>query len=152
MKKQFRLTQEGVDELKHEHADLVAQRTEVAERIRLARDMGDLAENAEYQAAREEQDRLEARISELEKVLRNVQIIKKPKTHREVVLGSIVKLKSTSGKAQQFSVVGTMEADPQRGKISDESPLGKMLLGRKVGDKVLLKNSPNTAYKITNIS
>ena|SRR3990167_9225095 len=152
MKKLFRLTQDGVDELKNEHAELVSQRAEVAERIKQARELGDLSENAEYQSAREEQDRLETRISEVEQVLRNIKIIKKPKSHSAVSLGSSVKLKAASGKTQNFQVVGTMEADPLRGKISDESPLGKLLMGKKVGDKVLLKNSPNTAYKINSIS
>lgn len=152
MKKLFRLTQDGVDELKSEHAELVSQRAEVAERIKQARELGDLSENAEYQSAREEQDRLETRISEVEQVLRNVQIIKKPKSHSVITLGSTVKLKASSGKSQQFQVVGTMEADPLSGKISDESPLGKQLMGKKVGDKVLLKNSPSTNYKITSIS
>jgi transcription elongation factor GreA len=152
MKKQFRLTQEGVDELEQEHAELVAQRAEVAERIKQARELGDLSENAEYQSAREEQDRLEARISEVKQVLSNVQIIKKPKNHSSVTLGSTVSLKSDSGKAQKFQVVGTMEADPLSGKISDESPLGKQLIGKKVGDSVLLKNSHSVNYKITSIS
>ncbi len=151
MKKLYRLTQAGVDELKVEHADSVSQRTAVAERIRAARELGDLSENAEYQSAREEQDRLEARIAELEQVLNNVQIIKKPKDHHMVTLGSNVKLKAAGGKTQEFQVVGTMEANPLSGKISDESPLGKSLIGKKVGDKVLIKNSPNTTYTITSI-
>jgi transcription elongation factor GreA len=152
MKKLFRLTQDGVDELKSEHAELVSTRAEVAERIKQARELGDLSENAEYQSAREEQDRLETRISEVEKVLRNVEIIKKPKSHSSVSLGSNVKLKSAAGKTQQFQVVGTMEADPMGGKISDESPLGKLLMGKKVGDQVFLKNSRGANYKITSIS
>lgn len=152
MKKLFKLTQDGVDELKREHTELVSQRAEVAERIKEARELGDLSENAEYQSAREEQDRLETRISEVERVLRNVQIIKKPKNHSTVTLGSTVKLKASSGKTQQFQVVGTMEADPLSGKISDESPLGKQLMGKKVGDRVSLKNSSSTNYKITSIS
>jgi transcription elongation factor GreA len=152
MKKLYRLTQEGVDELKGEHAELVAQRAEVAERIKHARELGDLSENAEYQSAREEQDRLEARISEVEQVLRNVQIIKKPKSHSSVTLGSVVNLKAANGKTQRLQVVGTMEADPLKSKISDESPIGKLLIGKKVGDQVLLNNSPGTNYKITSIS
>lgn len=152
MKKHFRLTQEGVDELKQEHAELVSQRAEVADRIKQARELGDLSENAEYQSAREEQDRLETRISEVEKILGNVQIIKKPKNHSSVSLGSTVNLKSDDGKTQKFQVVGTMEADPLSGKISDESPLGKLLIGKKVGDSVLVKNSPSVNYKITSIS
>ncbi|MEX0881649.1 MAG: transcription elongation factor GreA [Candidatus Saccharimonadales bacterium] len=152
MKKLYKLTQDGVDELKSEHSELVSQRAEVAERIKQARELGDLSENAEYQSAREEQDRLETRISEVEQVLRNVKIIKKPKSHSAVTLGSTVKLKTSSGKTRQFQVVGTMEADPLRGKISDESPLGKQLMGKKAGDKVLLKDSPSTNYKVTSIS
>ena len=152
MKKQFRLTQEGVDELEQELTELVAQRAEVAERIKQARELGDLSENAEYQSAREEQDRLEARISEVKQVLSNVQIIKKPKNHNSVTLGSTVSLNSDSGKTQKFQVVGTMEADPLSGKISDESPLGKQLIGKKVGDSVLVKNSPSANYKIISIS
>lgn len=152
MKKHFRLTQEGVDELKQEHAELVSQRSEVADRIKQARELGDLSENAEYQSAREEQDRLETRISEVAQILGNVQIIKKPKNPTSVTLGSTVNLKADSGKTQKFQVVGTMEADPLSGKISDESPLGKLLMGKKVGDSVLVKNSPSVNYKITSIS
>ena len=152
MKKLFRLTQDGVDELNKEHDELVAQRAEVADRIKQARELGDLSENAEYQSAREEQDRLETRISEVEQVLRSVQIIKKPKSHNAVTLGSSVKLKASNGKARQFRVVGTMEADPLSGKISDESPLGKQLMGKKVGDEVIVNNSPSTKYKISSIS
>jgi transcription elongation factor GreA len=152
MKKLFRLTQEGVDELKLELKGLVGQRSGVAERIKQARELGDLSENAEYQTAREEQDRLESRISELEQVLHNVQIIKKPKSNGEVKLGNVAHVKAANGKTRQFQVVGTMEADPLNGKISDESPIGKILMGKKVGDKVVLKNSPNTTYKINSIS
>jgi transcription elongation factor GreA len=119
MKKIFRLTQEGVNELKAELAALVGQRVHVAERIKAARELGDLSENAEYQTAREEQDRLESRISELEHVLQNSQIIKKPKNDGHVRLGSTVALRN-AGKPLQFQVVGTMEASPGHGKISDE--------------------------------
>ncbi len=152
MKKQFHLTQAGLDEIKQELDKLLAQRPGIADRIKSARELGDLSENAEYQSAREEQDRLESRISELEHVVANSQIIKKPKANGSVRLGSIVKLRSTSGKTQQFQVVGTMEADPLNGKISDESPIGKKLLDKTVGDKVVIKNSPPTAYKITEIA
>ena len=152
MKKLFRLTQAGVDELKQEHGTLVAQRGPVAERIRQARELGDLSENAEYQTAREEQDRLETRINELGHILQNAQIIKKPRGGQKVQLGSVVKLKSAGGVHKQFQVVGTMEADPLSGKISDESPIGKALLGKQEGDKVVLKNSPDITYKIIDIS
>lgn len=151
MKKQYRLTQEGVDELKAEHIALVSQRAEVADRIKQARELGDLSENAEYQSAREEQDRLETRISELEHILQNVDVIKKPRSHSEITLGSRVKLQA-GGKSKEFHIVGTIEADPLVGKISDESPLGKELIGKKVGDKIFVNNSPPTTYKITRIS
>ncbi|HET9722144.1 MAG TPA: transcription elongation factor GreA [Candidatus Saccharimonadales bacterium] len=152
MKKEYRLTQEGVDELKSELAALIGQRVHVAERIKQARELGDLSENAEYQTAREEQDRLEARISELQHVLQNSKIIKKPRNDGQVRLGSTVELKD-GGKPIVFQLVGTMEANPGKGKISDESPIGKALLGKKVGDKVDIKaNSHTKSYKIIKIS
>lgn len=152
VKKVYRLTQEGVDELKDEHQKLVSQRVHVAERIKAARELGDLSENAEYQTAREEQDRLEARISELEHVLQYSQIIKHTKNTGQVQLGSSVKLRN-SGKALEFKIVGTMEADPLEGKISDESPIGKALLGKKVGDKAELKTPAGVhVYKLVDVS
>lgn len=152
MKKVFRLTQEGVDELKEELKNLVSQRSGVAERIKAARQLGDLSENAEYQTAREEQDRLESRISELEHVLQYAKIIKKPKSDGQVRLGSKVVLKD-GGKPIAYQVVGTIEADPSSGKISDESPIGMALLGKKVGDKVELKiPSGAKTYSIVEIA
>lgn len=151
MKKQFRLTQEGVDELKTELASAVAKRTDIADAIRSAREMGDLSENAEYQTARQEQERNEARISELENILQSVEIIKKPAGGNKVQLGSKVKLKN--GSVKEFQVVGTVEADPLNGKISDESPIGQALLGKKVGDSVEIKTPSETiTYQIVEIS
>ena len=147
MKKLFHLTPEGLQELKDELASLVAERGPVAQRIKAARELGDLSENAEYQTAREEQDRLETRISEVEHIVQNSQLIKKGKANGVVKLGSHVKLKD--GKVLEFQVVGTMEADPLNGKVSDESPIGKALLGQKVGDKIDLNG---VSYKITEIS
>lgn len=152
MKKTFSLTPDGINQLKAELTELIGQRTAIAERIKAARELGDLSENAEYQSTREEQDRLETRISELENVLNNSKVIRKPKTDGHVVLGSTVKLKSARGKTTQFQVVGTMEADPLEGKISDESPIGVELMGKAVGDKVTIANSEATTYKITHIS
>ncbi len=153
MKKQFHLTKEGVAELKSELAQLISERGEVAQRIKSAREFGDLAENAEYTAAREEQGKAESRISEIENILRSVEIIKKPKTDGIVKLGSNVELKNSSNQKKQFLVVGTVEADPINGKISDESPIGKTLIGKKVGDKVDIVTPTETAnYKIIAIS
>jgi transcription elongation factor GreA len=152
MKKKYRLTQEGVDELKAEHEGLVGQRVGIAGRIKEARELGDLSENAEYQSAREEQDRLESRISELEHILQNVQIIKISKSNGKVRLGSAVKLTSDVGKSEKFQIVGTMEADPLNGKISDESPIGQALMGKAQDDTVEIKiGKQTTSYKIEEI-
>jgi transcription elongation factor GreA len=153
MKKTYRLTQSGVDELKAEHTELVGQRSGIAERIKDARELGDLSENAEYQSAREEQDRLESRVSELEHILQNVQIIKISKNNGKVRLGSAVVLKSGAGKTEKFQIVGTMEADPINGKISDESPIGQALMGKCKDDTVEINLGKQvTKYKVVDIS
>ncbi|MBC7708295.1 transcription elongation factor GreA [Polaromonas sp.] len=143
MRKLFRLTQSGVDELKAEYDHNVARRTDVAEAIRSARELGDLSENSEYQSARADQERNEARISELNNILQNVEIIEKPKSGSKVQLGSKVTLKGAKAN-KEFQVVGTVEANPLEGKISDESPIGKALLGKKVGDSVEIKTPAET--------
>lgn len=151
MKKQFYLTKEGVTELKAELKELLSQRGPIAERIKTAREFGDLSENAEYSSARQEQERVEGRISEVENILQNVEIIAKPRGDHKVQLGSTVALKN--GDIKTFQVVGTVEADPLNGKISDESPIGQALMGKKVGDEVEIKTPAETAiYKITEIS
>ncbi len=152
MKKQYNLTKEGAAELQSELDKLIAQRVVIADRIKQARELGDLSENAEYQTAREEQDRLELRISELDHILQNVQIIKKSKSNGSVRLGSTVKLKARN-KIKEFQIVGTIEADPLIGKVSDESPIGKALMGKKVGDKAELKTPGETVnYSIVEIA
>jgi len=153
MNKLFHLTKTGVDELKSELADLTGNRPVIADRIKTAREFGDLGENMEYTAARQDQERNEARITEIEHILANVQVIVAPKSDGEVVLGSTIKLKSEGGKEKQFQVVGTVEADPLNGKISDESPIGKALMGKKEGDTVEIKTPAETVvYKIVDIS
>ena len=152
MKKQFHLTKEGVVELEAELKDLTAQRGPIAERIKTAREFGDLSENAEYSSARQEQERVEGRIGEIEHILLNVDIISKPKGDNRVQLGSVVKLKA-NGKTKEFQVVGTVEADPLNGKISDESPIGQALMGKAEGDDVEIKTPAETAtYKIADIA
>jgi transcription elongation factor GreA len=152
MKKQFYLTKEGVAELEAELSELVALRGPIAERIKTAREFGDLSENAEYSSARQEQERTESRISEIDNILKNVEIIKKPKDGKKVRLGSKVVLKN-NGKTKEFQVVGTVEADPLNGKISDESPIGKALMGKKEGEQVEIKTpSENSAFKIVDIA
>ncbi len=153
MKKLFRLTAEGVTKLEEELVRLNAERSPIAERIKSAREFGDLAENAEYSSARQEQDQNEIRIGEIEHILANVEVIKKPKGDNKVQIGNSVKLKSDDGKTKEFQVVGTVEADPLNGKISDESPIGKALIGKSVGDHVeIITPAETTSYKVTNIS
>jgi transcription elongation factor GreA len=153
MKKLFRLTQAGVDELQAELDVLVAKRAGIADAIKTARELGDLTENAEYQSALAEKDRNEARTAEIENILLNVEIIKKPRGDSKVQLGSVVKLKGQGGKAKDFQVVGTVEADPLSGKISDESPIGQALIGQKVGATVQIATpTDTTTYKIVSIS
>lgn len=133
--KKIYLTQAGLDELKKEHAELnTVRRPEVVERVSSARDQGDLSENAEYHAAREELSFIDGRIDELEELLKNVVIIQDTKGST-VALGSKVTLK-VNGKDEAYSVVGEWEADPRERKISHESPLGKALIGKKIGETV----------------
>lgn len=152
MKKQFYMTKEGIAELKAELAELIARRGEIAESIKMAREQGDLAENAEYHAAKDDQSRTESRIAEIEHILSNSELIKKPKGDNKVQLGSIVTLKNTLGK-KVFQIVGTVEADPLSGKISDESPIGQALIGKQVGDAAEIKTPAETAvYQVAEIS
>lgn len=151
MNKQFRLTSAGIEELETELKSLVAERGPIAERIATAREFGDLSENAEYSSARQEQERTEARISEIEHILKNVELISAPKKKDVVELGNTVVLKGK--KEKSFTIVGSVEADPLEGKISDESPIGQALLGKKLGDKVEIKTPAETAsYEITSVS
>lgn len=153
MNKLFHLTKQGVSELQTELNQLIAQRTIIADRIKTAREFGDLSENMEYSAARQDQERNEARISEIEHILKNVHVITAPKSDGKVVLGSTVRLKTEDGKTKEFQVVGTVEADPLNGKISDESPIGRALMGKKNGEEVEIKTPIETAlYKIADIA
>jgi transcription elongation factor GreA len=152
MKKLYRLTKDGITELENELKILIEKRPVIAESIKTARELGDLAENAEYQSARADQERNDARISEVEHILQNVEVIKAPKGDSKVQLGSTVKLKN-DGKTKEFQVVGTVEADPLNGKISDESPIGKALLGKKVGEDVEIQTpAETTTYKVVSIA
>lgn len=152
MKKLFRLTTEGVEELKAEQIELVGRRSEIAERIKTAREFGDLSENAEYSSAKLEQEQNENRISEIEHILKNVDLIKDPKRSDKVQLGCKVELKAEKV-TKVFTIVGTVEADPSEGKISDESPIGQALLGKKIGETVEIKTpAATTAYKIVAIN
>lgn len=151
MRKEYQLTLDGKQELQAELEDLKARRGEIAEKIATARDFGDLSENAEYSSAKEEQSQVETRIAEIESILLNSSIIEVT-NNSEVEVGNTVELK-TDGKEATYSVVGSVEADPLEGKISDESPIGQALLGKKVGDTVSIETPKGTmAYKVIKIS
>lgn len=150
--KLFKLTKEGIAELEAERDALVKARADVADAIKTAREFGDLSENAEYQTARQHQERNESRISELEHILANAEVIKVTKGDTKVRIGSTVLLRNESGKEKKFQIVGTVEADPLEGKISDESPIGQALLGKKESEEVEIKTPAETAtYKIVDI-
>ncbi len=152
MQKQFKLTSDGIAELEAELKVLIESRPEVAERIKTAREFGDLAENAEYSSARQDQERAEGRIAEIEHILKNAQVIIQPKKKDVVELGNVVVLKSGTV-SKEFTIVGSVEADPLEGKISDESPIGKALLGKKLGEDVEIQTPVDTTtYKIEKIS
>lgn len=152
MNKQFRMTKDGVAELEAELKLLLTKRPIIADAIKTARELGDLAENAEYQSARQEQEKNDARIAEVENILQNVEVITAPKNDSKVRLGSTVELQAAAGKTKEFQVVGTVEADPLNGKISDESPIGQALLGKKEGEEVEIKTpAETTVYKIVDI-
>ena len=152
MKKLFHLTQSGIDELTAELETLRRKRTETAEAIKVARELGDLSENAEYQSARQEQERNDTRIDEIEHILANVEVIQS-KGKKQIGLGSKVTLRNPKGKEMILQVVGTIEADPLAQKISDESPIGKALLGKKEGDDVEIKTPAETAvYTISAVA
>lgn len=136
MKKLFQITSDGKRDLEAELEELKSRRGAIAEKIAEARDYGDLSENAEYDAAREEQGLVESRIAEIEDVLLNAEIITTSRSSK-VTLGSKVELK-TSGKTVVYHIVGPVEADPLAGKISNESPIGVALMGKKVGDAVVI--------------
>lgn len=136
MKKQYQITAEGKKELEAELAQLKSRRGEVADKIAEARDFGDLSENAEYDSAREEQGLLETRIAEIEDIVNNADIIK-ASSKSTIGLGSRVELK-TGAKKVVYTIVGPVEADPLEGKVSNESPIGMALYGKRVDDKVTI--------------
>lgn len=148
MKKAYQITAAGKLDLEKELEELKARRGEVAQKIADARDYGDLSENAEYAEARNEQGQLEGRIAEIEDILQNASIIK-ARVSSTVGVGSKVTLKNAKGKKVDYSVVGSVEADPLEGKISDESPIGQALMGKKVGEEVSIKTpSGDISYAI----
>lgn len=139
--KQYPMTLEGKKKLEEELEYLkTVKRKEVVERIKIARDFGDLSENSEYDSAKEEQGFIEGRISTIESMLRNALIIQEDESMSNVVtLGKTVTfIELPDGEEEEYTIVGSAEADPFEGKISNDSPIAKALLGRKVDDVVKL--------------
>ena len=148
------VTKEKLKEVESELERLKTQgRKDVSEQLKTAKELGDLSENAQYIEAREEQQRLETRILELEQAVRNAKVIsQKAKKREEVEVGSTVEV-LRDGKSMKFFIVGSSEAKPEEGFISNESPLGQELVGKKVGEKLELKTpGGKVEYKIKSIS
>lgn len=150
IQKAYQITAEGKAELEKELEELKSRRGEVADKISDARDFGDLSENAEYDAAREEQGLLETRIAEIEDIIANADIIKS--NGKGVVgLGSVVEIKA-GAKKFTYTIVGPVEANPIDGKVSNESPIGMALYGKKVGDNVTITTPKGeTRYELVSV-
>ena len=146
--KKIYLTQEGLEELKQELDELInVRRPKNIIAIKEARALGDLSENADYDAAKNEQAEIEGRIKKIEKMLENAEIIEEVKTDK-VSIGSTVAVKYVDDDdTDEYKIVGSQEADPFMSKISNESPIAKAILNKKVGDIVEVE-SPNGVYKI----
>lgn len=157
--KSYYVTKEGYDALVNELDDLkVNRRKEVAEKIKVALSFGDLSENSEYDEAKNDQAILEARIADVEVMLKNAQIIEKDELSSDTVhIGSAIsvsyKRADGSDATREFSIVGSNEANPRQGKISDESAVGKALIGAKVGEKVEVETPAGVVeYTILSVS
>ena len=150
--KKVYLTQTGLDKLKHEYDELVNnKRPQIVIELSNAREQGDLSENGAYTAAKEELAFLDGRIEELELILKHAVVIEDHHGDKMISLGSEVKLKVGS-KEEMFKVVGEWEADPQQKKISHESPLGKALMGKEVGQDIEVEApAGKIVYKIISI-
>jgi transcription elongation factor GreA len=155
MNEEMLLTQEGYDKIVAEHENLVSvKRAEVAERIKEAISYGDISENAEYDSAKNEQAELEERIRYLEEMLRKAKIVQDEDVKGDVVnVGLKVTVKDLDTKeVEEFSIVGATESDPFNGKISNESSVGKALIGHKKGDKIAVEVPDGIInYQITKI-
>lgn len=146
------ISPEGLEKLKRELEQLKTEkRREIASRLEAAKALGDLSENAEYQEAKEAQSLNEVHIAELEEMLRDVVVITKPAHTSTVQIGSTIEVESGHGQ-ETFTIVGSEEADPILGKISNESPMGRAFLGRGAGETVAIKTPrSNDTYRIRKI-
>jgi transcription elongation factor GreA len=150
---EYYLTKERLEELKAELNELkTVKRIEIAADLKKAKELGDLSENAEYVEAREEKDRIEKRIAEIENIIKNSSVIKKSRKKDEVFVGSEVEVLRDKEK-MKLTIVGSQDSDPAKGQISNESPIGRALLGSKIGETVSIETPRGTvSYKICKIS
>ncbi len=147
------VTKEGLAELQKEYEYLVhVERDQVIEELKAARAQGDLSENADYDAARDHQARVEARIRQLDDMLKNVEIIDEKKKSRIVRLGSKVTVQYLdTNEKEKFSIVGTVEADPLNGKLSNDTPLAKAIMDHKANDVCMVIVNPPYEVKILEV-
>ncbi len=147
------VTKEGLQELQNEYERLVhVEREQVIEELKAARAQGDLSENADYDAARDHQARVEARIRELDEMLKNIEIIDDKRRSRIVRLGSRVTLKfMDTGEEGKYSIVGSVEADPLNGKLSNDTPLAKAIMDHKANDVCTVMVTPAYDVKILEV-
>ena len=148
------LTRAGHQKIEEERKELIDLKKPAAiDRLQKARSMGDLKENSEYSAAKEELAFVEGRVQEIELILKNVEIIEEAKHTNTVSLGKKVTIKAEKGDSQEFYIVGEFEADPMEKKLSQTSPIGKALVGRKIGESVEVEvPDGKISYKILQIS
>ena len=149
------MSREGVRELEAELNDLqVNKRKEIAEKLKESRAQGDLSENAEYDAAKDEQRDIEARIEQIEEILKNVEVYDDAKKTDKISMGSKVKILDVElNEELEYKIVGSQEANILKGKISNESPIGRALIGAKVGQVVSVETESGTFdYKVVSIN
>ena len=155
MNKKNILTYEGLKKLEDELQDLkVVKRKEVADKIREAREQGDLSENAEYDAAKDEQRDIEARIEEIEKILKNAEVVVEEDVNLDQInIGCSIRILDLEFDEElEYKIVGSTEANSLKGKISNESPVGKALIGHKVGDDVVVDTQAGSfVYRVLEI-
>lgn len=150
------ITKDGLKRIEKElHRLETVRRAEVSEKIRQAKELSSTQNNAEYEDAKNEQAMVEGRINQLQSLIQHAEIIDEAGAHKSkmVILGSTVKVKSDAGKAQEYTIVGPAEADPHDGKISNESPVGRALIGKRLHDEVQVSVPRGIiTLKITKIS
>lgn len=153
MEKETILTKEGHKKIMAELEELRSKRKDIAERIQEAKDLGDLSENAEYHEAKNEQAFVEGRIAELEDTINNAKIVKSPSKNSDLIQVGSSFIAQVAGKEVTFTIVGANEADPTTGKISNESPLGSLFLGKRKGESITIATPKgDNTYTIVSIS